>query len=1277
MDHHVFGATGWKNVQSPSHPTLSLRLSVDAGDYAQFGYKCPEITPTKVKVIVDSGAQSVLWSRREYLSAGFTMNDLIPVKHNMKAANGVNIQIDGAVLIRLSGKLTSGDPMSCAVMAYVSPDANYLYLSKEAMIQLQIIDPEFPKIGAVSSNQVSGIDEETDYGSVYAECGCLKREMPPEKPSRLPFDPSQENDAAGMKEWLLSRYASSTFNKCPLQLLPLMDGPPIEIHIGENAKPVAFLKPRPVALHWQKKIEEDLLRDVSLGVIERVPHGEPTSWCFPMLAARKDDGSPRRLVDLSPLNKFCKREVHTSKSPFNLAKSVPSNSLKTVVDAWNGYHAIPVKESDRKYLTFATNLGLFRYMRAPQGFLSSGDGYNRRLDDLTSHIQRLERCVDDSLLHDKKEDVDQHWWRVIEYLELCGKSGIVLNPEKFQFSLSTVDFAGFRISEDTVEPLPKYLDAIRGFPTPCTIRDIRSWFGLVHQVAHYAQLRDMLEPFKKFLSPKVKFEWNAELDGIFERSKLQIIDAIKKGVQIYDMTKRTCLRTDWSRSGIGYLLAQKHCHCKGGSYSCCPDGWRITLAGSRFLTPAEKNYAPIEGEALAVAWALKQTEFFTQGCDNLVVVVDHKPLVKILGDRRLDEIENSRLFRIKWKTLNWRFDIEYQRGERNPFADAMSRNPNTYAELASIGMQCGSLDEEESLISSIGLDVEKVTAITWDLVKAESAKDESLCALRRLTVEGFPSTKDALGEENHRFWEIREHLSVADDVLLYKDRIVIPKSLRTLALKNLHSAHQGVTSMTSRASIIMYWPGMAADIDTARSACKSCNRNAPSQTKLPPTAPKLPTTPFEMIAADYFELMAKHFLVVADRLSGWTEVVQTQIPSVNSGSKGLCDALRRIFVTFGAPDEISTDGGPEFTAAETEEFLQRWGVHHRLSSAYCPQSNGRAEVAVRVTKRLLEENMDKNGNLNNDKVARALLQQRNTPDKDCGLSPAQVLFGRQLKDTLPTLDKSVMVFENKDICNQWHEAWAAKEDAIRVRLVRSCENLEPGSRELIALKEGDRVLIQNQAKNRGRPNKWDRQGVIIAVKGNDQCLVKVDGTGRLTLRNRRYLRRFEQPCSMGNSAQPDSRKNSRSGELRSNSATEHQHREPPADMPTPLYAGSGALDQSLGNMVDDHAAEAEGNTARNAVGDASEDDAPRGVLINDDQGVATQVHSKRGPGRPRKRVSFNFTRKNSPCTPITADRPRATCPEENLCKEVRRSTRDKTRTQIYDASTGKSMDPSP
>merc|ERR1711911_443587 len=175
----------------------------------------------------------------------------------------------------------------------------------------------------------------------------------------------------------------------------------------------------------------------------------------------------------------CQREVHTSKSPFTLARSVPENSVKTVFDAWNGYHALPVREEDRHLLTFSTSIGLLRYKRAPQGFLSSGDGYNRRYDDLTRHIQRMERCVDDSLLHDDVKQLEDHWWRVIDYIELCGNAGIVLNPEKFQFSQTTVNFAGFHLTKNSVEPLPKYLNAIRNFPVPKNITDIRSWFGLV------------------------------------------------------------------------------------------------------------------------------------------------------------------------------------------------------------------------------------------------------------------------------------------------------------------------------------------------------------------------------------------------------------------------------------------------------------------------------------------------------------------------------------------------------------------------------------------------------------------------------------------------------------------------------------------------------------------------------------------------------------------------------------------------------------------------------
>ena len=131
-----------------------------------------------------------------------------------------------------------------------------------------------------------------------------------------------------------------------------------------------------IPIHWQEQVNADLLRDEALAVIERVPYGEPVSWCHNG-CNKKHDGSPRRTVDLSPLNKHCKRETFGSDSPFHLARRIPKHTCKTVTNAWNGYHSVPLCEADRHLTTFITPYGRWRYARAPQGFLSSGDGYNR------------------------------------------------------------------------------------------------------------------------------------------------------------------------------------------------------------------------------------------------------------------------------------------------------------------------------------------------------------------------------------------------------------------------------------------------------------------------------------------------------------------------------------------------------------------------------------------------------------------------------------------------------------------------------------------------------------------------------------------------------------------------------------------------------------------------------------------------------------------------------------------------------------------------------------
>lgn len=102
---------------------------------------------------------------------------------------------------------------------------------------------------------------------------------------------------------------------------------------------------------------------------------------------------------------------------------------------------------------------------------------------------------------------------------------------------------------------------------------------------------------------------------------------------------------------------------------------------------------------------------------------------------------------------------------------------------------------------------------------------------------------------------------------------------------------------------------------------------------------------------------------------------------------------------------MNSDGGPQFTSSEFTLFLKDWGIHHRLSSVDYPQSNGRAELGVKSAKRIILGNTNPDGSLDNNKAAQAILQYRNTPIPEIGLSPAQILLHRQLRDGVPTNPK--------------------------------------------------------------------------------------------------------------------------------------------------------------------------------------------------------------------------------------------------------------------------------
>ena len=213
-------------------------------------------------------------------------------------------------------------------------------------------------------------------------------------------------------------------------------------------------------------------------------------------------------------------------------------------------------------------------------------------------IPRKVQCVDDTLLWDK--DIEESFWHTVDYITHCSQNGVVLNPTKFRFSQTEIDFAGFHVTKDGIKPAKSLLDAISSFPKSTNIRDAHSWFGPVNQVAFRLSSSKAMQPFRDLLKPGMWY-WDEALDHAFEDSKAAILAMVRDRIHTYELNRPTCLCTDWSKEGLAFTLLQKHCRCSMLKTAyCCNDGWHLIFSGSCFTTPAESRYAPVEGEALAV-----------------------------------------------------------------------------------------------------------------------------------------------------------------------------------------------------------------------------------------------------------------------------------------------------------------------------------------------------------------------------------------------------------------------------------------------------------------------------------------------------------------------------------------------------------------------------------------------------------------------------------------------------------------------------------------------------
>ena len=1025
----------------------------------------------------DTGAEATVIGRRQFLALGLSLADLQPPLHGeVVVANGETLPCLGTYPLQMRlGQRSTVD------RAAVFDSVDGILLAWFVVRDLGLIPRNFPEPLPLSVDQVATPPSSSSSPPDWNWLSSLSV-----------ADPAHRSRAHTQ---LLTEFADVLRDPADFtdeDVLPPMRGPPMTIHLTDDAQPFFQSAARPMPYAWRADGAALLHRMVQQGIITPLTSDEPSDWQHPVTFTPKASGGLRACCDLRRLNQFVRRPTHPCPTPRDAVSQISTGaSLFTTMDALSGYWQIPLAEESQALTTFITPWGRYRYLRAPMGLRSAGDEYDRRGDMAFSGVSNLAKIRDDILTWDTC--FSDHVHRVRQVLLRCREHGITLNKRKFVFAATDTSFCGYNLSPAGIAADPAKLRAISEFPAPTNITELRSFLGLVNQLGDFtADIASSAEALRGLLRPRNTFCWTPTHETAFNAVKAALSQP--PTLAPFDPSLPTMLQTDAARlKGLGYALLQQH-----------GDTWRLVQCGSRFLTDTETRYAMVELEMLAALWAMKKCRVYLLGLPTFSLVVDHRPLVPILDQYTLDAVENPRLQRMKERMSPFVFTTTWRPGKTHAIPDALSRAPVDDPTPAD---QVAERDVElhvRRIVSAVATDLAESSSVSPLTATATDCKDtppvdpmlarllQSAAAdteyqlLLEAVLTGFPSHVSRLSPALRPYWTVRHDLSADNGLVLKGTRIVIPSKARRDTLVALHSSHQGVERTKRRARQTVWWPGMNSDITTTVAACTSCQVHQPSQQKEPFAADPLPNRVFEVASADFFSHAGHTYLVYADRISGWMEIAQ--LPS--TAARSTIRTLAAWFCRLGIPTTLRTDNGPPFNSHDFHTFLNRWGVTHAPSSPHYPQSNGHAEANVKKVKLLLRKSAPE-GDITSTAFQQGLLELRNMPDAS-GRSPAQIVFGHSLRSTVPAHHTSFAT-EWSTASDRLDQRAADLRDATISTYNRSSKPLGP-------LQLGATVRVQDP-----QTKLWDKIATVISIGQHRTYRVRL-ASGRVLWRNRRFLR---------------------------------------------------------------------------------------------------------------------------------------------------------------------------
>lgn len=548
-----------------------------------------------------------------------------------------------------------------------------------------------------------------------------------------------------------------------------------------------------------------------------------------------------------------------------------------------------------------------------------------------------------------------------------------MNPEKCELAKTKLKFLGHIIDHRGIQADPDKTSAIQEMVPPRNITELQHFMGMTNQLGKFSnRLAELTQPLRQLLSKKSTWTWGPAQDQAFTRVKEEL--GRPTVLAMYDPEAETKLAADASSYGLGAVLLQES-----------ESTWRPVAYASRSMSETERRYAQIEKEALAITWACEKFSCYILG-KKIQIETDHKPLVSLLGSKHLDTLP-SRVLRFRLRLTKFTYTVSHVAGKNFYTADTLSRTP-TSSPTGHDSVQ----EKETEYLMEINVAQLPASRSRLDEYRDAQASDPVCSAVLNYCQNGWP-TKHNVPIAIKPYWKVQSEITTCSNLLLYRNRIVIPEALQTVTLQKLHQGHQGITRCRLRANYSVWWPGLSKRINDLVQKCPECRKDATSQREpLLPT--KLPDYPWQRVGTDMFALKEKNYLLVVDYFSRYPEVIKMK----STTSDSIIEALKAIFSRHGVPETVVSDNGPQYSSREFHEFAKQYSYCHVTSSPHYPQSNGQAERFVKTTKKLLSNSQD---------PYMALLSYRTTPLPWCNITPAELLMGRKLRTNLPQLQEQL------------------------------------------------------------------------------------------------------------------------------------------------------------------------------------------------------------------------------------------------------------------------------